>query len=236
MAELLSVFTLAVCFAAILIMLRFFGKTGLFVYSTVAIIASNMQVLKLTKYSCVDSPIALGTVLFSTIFAVDNILTEHYGAETARRCVWAGFVSYLFFATVMKIAVWHPPVVHGECINLSSELRSIFSPCFVFLIAGLAACVTGQLVDIALFSALKKLTAGKYVSFRSFLSTSIAAFADNFIFSVLAWVILADNPISMSSLRDTYIFTTYILRLAVAAACVPLVRWSGAAVPEKIHV
>jgi uncharacterized integral membrane protein (TIGR00697 family) len=236
MAELLSISTLTVCFVAIPVMLRFFGKSGLFVYTSITVIASNIQVLKLTKYSFTDDPIALGTVLFSTIFAVDNILTEHYGAKAARQCVWLSFVSYLFFATVMKIVVLHPTVVHGECVNMSRELQKIFSPCFIFLISGLAAYVVSQLIDIAIFSALKRLTNGRYLSLRSLCSMSVAAFADNCIFSVLAWVILADNPINMSSLWNTYIFITYMIRLVVALACVPLVKWSGALVPRKSHV
>jgi uncharacterized integral membrane protein (TIGR00697 family) len=216
--------------------MRFWGKNGLFAYATVAVIASNIQVLKLTKYSAANDPIALGTVLFSTIFAVDNILTERYGAQTARKCVWMSFFCYLFFTLVMKIAILHPAVNHSECLNLHRELQSVFSPCFRFFISSLISYLFGQLADIFIFSTLKRMTKGKYLSLRSLISMAISAFIDNCVFSILAWIIFADNPISPSSLWKTYIFAAYGIRLIIAVLCVPLVRLSGAMVEKEKNV
>jgi uncharacterized integral membrane protein (TIGR00697 family) len=208
-------------------MVKFFGKNGLFAYASVAAIASNIQVLKLTKYSAIDHPIALGTVLFSTIFAVDNILTEYFGAPTARKCVWISFTSYLFFTLVMKIAILHPAVESWECINLHMELGKIFSPCFVFFVSSLVSYVVSQQMEIYIFSSLKKLTKGQYVSLRSLISMAISTFFDNFIFSILVWIVFADHPLDMQLLWNTYIFITWIIRLVIAVACVPLVRLCG---------
>ncbi|MDR2780896.1 MAG: queuosine precursor transporter [Holosporaceae bacterium] len=233
MADLLSLTTLMICFLTILTAVRFFGKSGLFAYSTVAVIISNVQVLKLTKYSMVDNPVALGTVVFSTLFAVDNILTEYYGTKTARKCVWMSFAYYLFFTSVMNVAVIHPIVAESNCVNLHQELKSIFSPCFVLFVSSLASYIVSQLVDIFVFSTLKKKMNGKYISLRSFVSMSFSTFVDNFVFSLLAWVIFAKNSISMTSLWETYIFTTFIIRLIVAALCVPLVKLCGAVILKK---
>jgi uncharacterized integral membrane protein (TIGR00697 family) len=236
MPELLSICTLIVCFSAILMLVWLFGKDGLFAYTAVATIAANMQVLKLTKYSMIDDQVALGTVLFSTIFAVDNILTEYYGAKTAKKCVWNGFLCYLFFTLVMKIAILHPAIEHSECLNLHRELESLFSPCFVFFISSVASYIIGQLVDISIFSVLKKLTNDRYVSARSFISMAISSFVDNCIFSLLAWIILADNPISLDSLWKTYIAITYLIRLIIVVLCVPLVRLCGIVISRKFYV
>ncbi|MDR0678497.1 MAG: queuosine precursor transporter [Holosporaceae bacterium] len=227
MPELLSCITLIICFFTILIIVKFFGKNGLFAYSSVAVIASNIQVLKLTKYSTIDHPIALGTVLFSTLFAVDNILTEYFGAKTARKCVWISFLCYLFFSLLMKIAILHPAIEYNKCINLHRELEKIFSPCFIFFFSSLISYIFSQQTDIYIFSSLKKITKSKYVSLRSLISMAISTFLDNFIFSFLVWTVFADHPIDMPSLWNTYIFTTWIIRLIIAVACVPLVRLSG---------
>ncbi|MDR2158033.1 MAG: queuosine precursor transporter [Holosporaceae bacterium] len=236
MAELLSFSTLILCFLTILIMARFWGKNGLFAYATVAVIASNIQVLKLTKYALVNDPVALGTVLFSTIFAVDNILTEYYGAKTARKCVWMSFFCYLFFALVMKIAILHPIVYHSKCLNLHRELQNLFSPCFTFFISSLVSYIVGQMTDIFVFSSLKRIMKSEYVSVRSLISMAISTFVDNCVFSILAWIVFADNPISLSSLWNTYIFITYGVRLIIAVLCVPLVRLSGVVMPRKSNV
>jgi uncharacterized integral membrane protein (TIGR00697 family) len=214
-------------------MLKFFGSGGLYVYSTIAVIASNIQVLRLTKYSFVDNPIALGTVLFSTTFAVDNILNEYFGEKIAKKCVWISFLGYLFFVIVMKITVLHPIVSHTECISLHSEMQSMFSPTFVLFASSLLSYIIGQHTDIFIFSALKKFLNGKYVLGRSMISMAISTFVDNCVFSTLAWVIFADRPISWRSLWITYIFITYIVRLAIATLCVPLIKLAGNFVEKK---
>jgi len=236
MSELLSFFTLMVCFVSIFAMVKFFGKEGLFAYSAIAVIVSNIQVLKLTKYSLVDNPVAMGTVVFSTIFAVDNILTEHYGAKTARKCVLMSFVSYLFFSLVMEIAILHPVVLSSECLNLHDELKKIFSPGLIFFSSSLISFVASQMMDIFVFSTLKRIMKGKYVSFRALVSMTVSTFVDNVIFSVLAWQIFAENPVSFSLLGSTYIFTTYVIRLIVAVSCVPLVKLSDLLIYRKSDV
>lgn len=227
MPELLSLSTLVVCFFAILFVTKVFGKEGLYAYSTVAIITANIQVLKLTTYSFAPGPVALGTVLFSTTFAVDNILNEYFGAKSAKKSVWISFFMYAFFMILMKIVILHPVVQHVECVNLHDAIRNLFSPTATLLIASLLSYIVGQYTDICVFSLLKKFLKNKYLSLRSAISMAISSFVDNCVFSLLAWVILAENPISMSLLWSTYIFVTYIIRLIIAIMCVPLVKLAG---------
>ncbi|GHU17464.1 transporter [Alphaproteobacteria bacterium] len=227
MPELLSLSTLVVCFISILIAVRFLGREGLYVYSTVAIIISNIQVLKLTKYTLIDDPIALGTVVFSTTFAVDNILNEYFGENSAKRGVWISFFGYLLFVVAMKIAVLHPEISSSECVNMHSEIKMLFSPTIVLFVSSLLSFVVSQFTDIFIFSTLKKIFKDRSVSCRSLISMALSTFVDNCVFSLLAWVVLAENPISLSSLWTTYIFVTYFIRLIVAALCVPLVRLAG---------
>ena len=225
--ELLSTFTLVICFLTILCVAKFFGRYGLYAYSAIVTITSNIQVLKLTQYSLISNPIALGTVLFSTTFAVDNILTEYYGAKAAKKGLYISFFGYLFFVIVMQIAVWHPAVINSECANLHSELEKVFSPAFSIFISSLIAYFAGQYTDIFIYSLLKKLSHGKYLAVRSMISMAISAFVDNFVFSFFAWIVFAKNPISLTLLWKTYIFITYMIRLVIAALCVPLVRLAG---------
>ncbi|MDR0555627.1 MAG: queuosine precursor transporter [Holosporaceae bacterium] len=236
MPELLSLLTFIVCCFTILGMVKLFGKNGLFAYSAVVVVTANIQVLKLTQYSLTSHPVALGTVLFSTIFVVDNVLTEYYGAQIAKRSVAINFFCYLFFTLIMKITIWHPAVDGGECLNLHMELKNIFSPCLSLFISSLIAYAIGQLVDISIFSLLKRLMKGKRISLRSFISMSISTFLDNGIFSILVWIIFAEHPISLSVLWKTYILAAYIIRLVVAVLCVPLVKLCGFVVSGKPYV
>jgi len=231
--EILSLSALTVCFITILLMLNLFGKAGLYVYSTVAIIGSNIQVLKLTQYVLIQDPVALGTVLFSTTFAVDNILNEHFGEKSAKKGVLIGFLGYLFFVVVMRITDMHPAVDHAECISLHQEIHKLFSPTLILFVSSLIAYFAGQYTDIFIFSALKKAFKDKYISRRALISMCVATFVDNCVFSLLAWVVFADRPISMISLWKTYICVTYVIRLIIAILCVPVVRLSGFVIRNK---
>ena len=76
----------------------------------------------------------------------------------------------------------------------------------------------------------------KYLILRSFISMSLSTFLDNFVFSVLAWIILSDNPISWNSLWSTYIFSGYLLRLIVVVFCIPLVKLAKRFYLDKKYV
>ncbi|MBR1735243.1 MAG: queuosine precursor transporter [Alphaproteobacteria bacterium] len=225
--ELLSISTLFLCFIAILSTTKFFGKSGLYVYSTIATITSNIQVLKLTQYSLYSTPVALGTVLFSTTFAVDNILTEYYGTASAKKGLYISFFGYLFFVIIMQITILHPPVLQTNCVNFHNELQKLFLPTPYLFISSLIAFFIGQHSDIFIYSILKKFFNGKYLIGRAMFSMAVSAFIDNFVFSFLAWIIFSENPISISDLWKTYICVTYIIRLLVSAFCVPIVKLAG---------
>lgn len=234
--EILSVGTLLLSIVAIFVTAKFFGEIGLCAYSCIATVASNLQVLKLTQYSCMQHPIALGTELFATVFLVDNILTEYYGSKTAKTNIWLGFCAYLFFASVMRIAMLHPNVNSMDGTNLYFEFDKLFSPSFVLLTASLISYLVSQRVDVAIFSALHKIFKGKHVSIRSFLAMAVSTFVDNCVFSIIAWVILSDTPVGWTTLWYTYIFATYLLRLVIAACCAPLVKLVSVCIQREMHV
>jgi uncharacterized integral membrane protein (TIGR00697 family) len=133
----------------------------------------------------------------------------------------------------MKITNSHPVIDNYNCVNLHGELKAVFSPGATLFVSSAFSCAAGQFIDIFIFSALKKITKNKYVSLRSFISMAFSTLADNFIFSFLAWIIFAENPINMTSLWKTYIFATFIIRLIIAVLCVPLVKLCGALISKK---
>lgn len=232
-SEILSLSTLIFCFLTILLMLRCFAKSGLIVYSAIATITANIQVVKLTQYTLVNDPVALGTVVFATTFAVDNILTEYYGKNVAQKNIWISFTGYLFFVICMKIAVMHGPIQESECMNLSNELERLFSPSAILFVSSLISYMIGQFSDVTIFSFLKKFFKNKFITLRSFLSMSVSTFIDNFVFSICAWYIFAQNPISFSTLWKTYVCVTYIIRLVIAILCVPLVKLAGKVIRKE---
>ena len=220
-SEMLTILLLIACGVIILFMMRFFGAVGLMVYSSLAVIVANLQVQKATMYSFFNEPVALGTVIFSSIFIVSGILTEYYGKAQARKAVWLSFIGMIIVTFFMLMTIGFKPARGFD--EAHNAMCVLFLPAPALIAASLIAYVVGQLNDIWIFTILSRLTAGKYLWLRSFSATLVGAFLDNLVFSVLAWMVFASRPLSWSTVFFTYVLGTYILRVFVAFMAIPFV-------------
>jgi len=235
------VIMLAACFLGVIAMLRLFGEAGLYVYIAVAIIGANVQVLKAVKFGIYAEPVALGTILFSTTYLCTDILAEHYGPASARRGVMIGFASYLLWVVFMVITLGFQPMTleqAGEAmawaLPFHDHMVALFTPAPAFFVAGMTAYLISQHHDVWLFGLLRRVTGGRYLWLRNNASTLVSALIDNVIFSLLAWVVFAPQPVGWHALIFTYILGTYGLRVLVALLDTPFVYLAGRAVPRPV--
>ncbi len=221
--ETLSIISFIIGVLVMLFMFRVFGLVGLYVYSSAATITANIQVLKLMTFSSMAEPVALGTAVFSTIFLCNDIITEHYGSEAAKKNIWLSFVTQILVTITMVVAIgFNPP--NGD--KAHDAISLLFLPAPRLLIASLVAFVVSQLFNINIFQALSKICKEKMLWLRSNAALMISELVDNIIFSSLAWVILSPTPVSMTTLIYTYIIGTYILRVIFAIFSTPIIYWS----------
>lgn len=229
--EVLSVISFAVGIAVMLFMFRAFGLVGLYVYSSAATITANIQVLKLMTFASMSEPVALGTATFSTIFLCNDIITEHFGSDAAKRNIWLSFVTQILITITMVIAIGFKSPASDQAHDAISVL---FLPAPRLLIASLAAFVISQLFNIKIFKALSIYYKEKMLWLRSNVALMVSELIDNIIFSSLAWVILAPNPVSTTVLIYTYILGTYCLRVLFALFSTPIIYWSYYFKPEEV--
>lgn len=210
----------AVCVSAILVMLYFFGDTGLIVYAALAVVAANLQVLKATVSVFSPVPVALGTVVFSSTFLVSDILTECFGAARAKQAVGMGFFSLLLMCVWMNLTCWFPTAPSYEPIN--EALQRLFKPEWALLAASVVAYVTSQYADIVLFQKIKNHTGTQALWLRTCVASSAAAFLDTTLFSVLAWVVFSVHPMPWATVWSTYILGTYLFRCVMIVCEMPV--------------
>ena len=215
-------FFLIFCFSCIIFFVKFFGEVGLYIYTVIAIIAANIQVLKIVKFSFFIEPIALGTILFSSTFLCTDILSEYFGRDKAKKNIVLGFVGFLFMSAIMLFTLGFHPLdsnTAGEdyswALETQDNLMSIFLPFPTFFIASMLAYLVSQYFDVWFFHYLSKITNKKFLWFRNNVSTMVSSLLDNIIFSLFAFVILSNNPLSLSIVITTYIFGTYIMRIVM---------------------
>ena len=111
MNELLWLLMLVICFGGILLTYRFFGRVGLYVWTAIAVIVANIQVVKFIEVFGLVA--TLGNVVYATSFLVTDILSENYGRRAARRAVAFGFLSLIALVVLMNVALLFTPDVRG---------------------------------------------------------------------------------------------------------------------------
>lgn len=223
-----SLLTLAVCYMAILVMVKLWGKAGLYIYTTVALLACNIQVLKAVFFTGYVEPVALGTIVYASIFLSSDTITELYGAKSARKSVLLSFAASILLLLLMILALGLKPLdiaadsPHLHFNQAHQALALIFTPNLAIITASLTAYVISQYTDIYIFSTLRRLTNRAHLWIRTLVSVSTAAIFDSLIFNILAWMVFSSNPISWHSLFFTYVFGAYILQLIVATLNIPV--------------
>ena len=181
--ELMWFIMLLFCFFSILIFLRIFGYIGIFIYSALAVIAGNIQVLKTVDFFYSPEPVALGTILFASTFLCTDILSEYYGKEKARMNILIGFSAFLFMTLLMVITIGFQP---SDADWVQESLSNVFTPMTRFFIASMIAYLISQYFDVWFFNYLKQALSGKSLWLRNNLSTITSSLVDNTVFSIFA--------------------------------------------------
>lgn len=227
-AELTSILLFIICIISMLLLFKIFAVNGLYIYNIVAMLAANIQVLKGVHFSFSPEPIALGTIVFSTIYIANDVINEHYGKKIAKQGVWFCFAAQILMTLLMIIAIGYPSldnnsnnVTNGTEHMLLAEqaMAVLFTPSLRLLLSSLIAFLVTQLTTIFIFDFFKQLTRKNILWLRSVVSVAFSSVADTLIFSILAWKILSPNPASIRVLFFTYILwslVTYIIAIILS--------------------
>ena len=195
----------------VILIYRFFGKTGLYVVIVASIITANIQVVKTVEiFGFVAT---LGNVLYGSIFFATDILSEVYGRKAARRGVWLGFIGMLLMALWMQIGLRFIP--HASDFAQGS-LSTIFDLMPRIAAGSMVAYLVSQHHDIWAFLYWKKRTRGRFLWLRNNASTVVSQAIDSAIFCSIALWGLYDTNVWLQIL-----VSTYVMKLIVAAIDTP---------------
>ena len=211
--EVIWLILLIFSFSSILVFLKFFGYVGIYIYSSIAVIIANIQVLKTVDFFYSPEPVALGTILFASTFLCTDILSEYFDKKKAKKNILIGFVSFLFVTILMLFTIGFKP---AEEDFIQESIVNIFTPMPRFFIASMIAFIVSQYFDVWFYNFLKKYTKNKNLWLRNNLSTVTSSLIDNSVFSLLAWIVLNPNPETFYNVIMIYIFGTYLLRIFIA--------------------
>lgn len=167
-----------------------------------------------------------GMLTFPVTFLLTDLINEYYGAKGARRVTYIGLFMAAFVFVVINVAQAMPYL--DAPFNVSPQaFDAIFGSAKVMYVASLCAYLVGQLSDIAVFGALKRLSHGKLLWLRATGSTLISQFIDSFIVSYLAFrlgrQLFGGGEVASFHAIVHIAVTGYLLKFVLAIAITPLI-------------
>lgn len=221
--DLISLMVLVIAIALLVIAWKSLGIFGLYTYQVVILLAANIQVLRLGTTIFSPEPIALGTIIFSTIYIADDLLNLHFGIAAARRGIWIGFLAQLIFTIMMLTVLAYAPLQDQQTYE---AMALLFVPSMRIMVASLCAYCTSQLLNVYLFAYWRARWPRSLLWASVCITASLATFIDHFVFSFCAWKLFADPPVSWHTLWMSYLMPSLLPRLLIALVMSPLVSAS----------
>ncbi|MBM7703248.1 queuosine precursor transporter [Metabacillus iocasae] len=201
-------------FSLLLIIYRFSGKAGLFVWLGFSTVVANLQVVKTIELFGLTA--TLGNIMYGTAFFVTDLLNEKYGKDEARKAVWLGFFTLIAMTIIMQFVLAFEPA----SIDFAQEsLETIFGLLPRIALGSLLAYMISQHLDVYLFSLLKKkFPHPSQLWIRNNGSTMVSQFVDTLVFTLIAFI----GFYPLSEWIQIFI-TTYFIKMIVAIIDTPFI-------------
>lgn len=185
----------------VLIMYKFFGRTGLFVWVGFATVLANIQVVKLIEIFGLTA--TLGNAVYGSIFLVTDILNEKYGQKEAKKAVWLGFASLIMMMVIMQVVLLFEPAPDDFA---QQSLGTIFGLIPRIALGSMIAYIISQYTDVIIFSFLRKLFPSDAAFWiRNNGSTMLSQLLDTLIFTSIAFIGIYPTDVWISIFISTYV-------------------------------
>lgn len=162
--ELLLFLTLVITYSAVLLLFALFKEQGLYLWTVVATIAANIEVL--IVIDAFGMEMTLGNILFASTFLVTDIASELYGKKAAQTAVWLGIATSVCFILVSQSWMLYIP---NENDFASPSIRTVFSNTPRLMFVGIAVYVIVQLFDVWAYHKWWEFTSRKFKDRKKFL-------------------------------------------------------------------
>lgn len=214
--ELLWVLFLVVQFVLLVGAYKLFGLTGLYVWIGFAIVAANIQVVKMIDLGGYNA--TLGNIMYASIFLATDLINEKYGRKAAQKAVYIGFMMLISFTVITQMALKFTP---NSADFAQNALETVFSILPRITIGSLAAYLVSQTLDVFIFDKIKsKFGSPGSLWFRNNASTLISQAIDTTVFTFIAFT----GVVSFGVVVEIFI-VSYVIKVATSVLDTPFVYW-----------
>jgi queuosine precursor transporter len=158
---------------------------GLYIFG---VIVSQLMGAKTVQFFTVfglSTSISIAIFVMPLLFTLTDVVVEVYGKERARSMVFTGMLIVVLLTAFTVLATALPPGPRSQWLEPSFDM--VFTTSLRFAAAAIAAYAASELLDVLIFSQLRKRMHGKALWFRNNISNFIAQFVDSTVFVVIAF-------------------------------------------------
>ncbi len=184
---------------------------GLFV---TALLIADLIGAKLFRVGGID--LSVGMLAFPLTFVLTDLLSEFYGPKGARRVTYLGLgcAAFAFFIINVAIAVPTSP----ESPMPGPQFSQTFGWSQRLYVASLTAYTVGQLLDITIFTALRRLTKHRLLWLRATGSTLASQLIDTVMVTFMLFTGTKSTDFILTLIRNQY-----LLKVAIAVGLTPVI-------------
>lgn len=151
--EIILLCSLVCIYSAVVLFYKFFGRTGLYMWTVIATISANIEVLILVDAFGMEQ--TLGNVLFASTFLVTDILSETEGKKYANKAVRMGIVVSIAFILISQSWFLYEPNGNDWA---TPAIRSVFSNTPRLMLVSIAVYGIVQVFDVFAYHTIWKHT------------------------------------------------------------------------------
>lgn len=137
-----------------------------------------------------------GVLLWPVVFVMTDLVNEYYGPRGVRLISWltVGLILYGFVFAYAAIALapagwWRGAAVDQGVADYQAAFAAVFGQGLWTIGGSVTAFLIGQLIDVAVFRRIRRLTGERWVWLRATGSTLVSQLFDSFVVLYIAFVI-----------------------------------------------
>jgi uncharacterized integral membrane protein (TIGR00697 family) len=207
----------------------FLWLLGLFVAALLTADLIGGKFFRFSLFGVGTIDLSVGMLAFPLTFVMTDILNEFFGPARTRIVTYIGLGAAIFAFTLINVAIALP--TSPESPLPGPTFATVFRNSGRLYVASLLAYLVGQLLDISLFTLLRRLTRHRMLWLRSTGSTLGSQLIDTLVVNFVFLGGLKPLGFILGVIRDSY-----VIKIVVALALTPVIYAVHALVLRVIKV
>ena len=203
---------------------------GVKIFSLEATFGFNHANINIFKYN-LSFNLTAGVILWPIVFIMTDIINEYFGHKAVKlySYIAASLITYSFLAVYLAMNTvgsdfWNIKKLENSSLDMNLAYNNIFGQGLWIIIGSLVAFLVGQVLDVKVFQAVRKITGEKKLWLRATISTLVSQLIDSFVVLFIAFYIGKINTPDQWPLSQVIAISivNYLYKFIIAWLMIPV--------------